>query len=170
LLVLLKDMTNQHGHKVGISIGTRSTGIALLQHGFLKDYKVLVFKKRWSKEKLSTILKKLSSLVTLPGCMVAVKVPRHVYFSRELKELICAIEQFLKDNDVQYRFLTLSDLKEHCFPDLKANKRALSKCMGTKYPQLFLKYQLETKSKHAYYIKLFEATIAAEIISNKDVH
>jgi hypothetical protein len=162
-------MTNQVGHEIGISLGTRSTGLAVMHLGSLKNYKVIVFKNRWSKQKLMSILKRLGSLITIPGCTVAVKVPPAVYQSKSLQDLTAALAKHFKDHNIRYMLLTIDDLKNHCFPNLKANKKELIDWITNKYPELLFKYQLEKKNRHAYYGKLFEATIAAEIISSKNV-
>jgi hypothetical protein len=155
-------------YNIGLSIGTRSIGVAIIQRHELRSYKVLVFKKPWSKQKLRIILQQLRRILTLPGCFVGIKVPPPAYRSRQLKQLLTAVALQLNKQSAQYKLFTIDDLKAHCFPHQKSNKRALLQCIGKKYPQLYLKYERETQNRHAHYTKLFEATIAAELINSEN--
>lgn len=162
-------MRKQGTCNIGLSIGTRRIGIAVIQSTFLQAYKVLTFRGRWSQSKLTCIIDKLAELVLPYGCIVGIKVPQRPYCTQELQEIISVFLELLRRHEIPYRLFTINDLKAHCFPYEKSNKRMLVQCIGTKYQELFFKYQLETSNKHLHYTKLFEATVAAEIVANENV-
>jgi hypothetical protein len=58
---------------------------------------------------------------------------------------------------------SIHDLKAYCLQDTNSHKKELSEYVGNKYPELFVRHLRESKSKNAHYLKLFEATLAAEL-------
>jgi hypothetical protein len=158
------DMIKPENYNIGLSIGTRSIGIAIIRHKQLYSYKVWVFKNAWSKLKLKIILGRLQQILKLPACMIAIKTPSPSYRSPQFKQLLKALLISLKNQNIKYELLTIDDLKAHCFPGMKTNKRAMVACIARKYPQLYRRFERESKNRHPHYTKLFEATVAAEII------
>lgn len=161
-------MTKPTPYIIGISLGTRSTGIAIIQNHSLIYWKIITFKEPWSKKKPQIIVTKLMKLISgHPSNTIGIKIPSNAYCSKELHQLIFAFQSKLSEEQKHYQMLSIYDLKAHCFANEKKNKKALVECIGNKYPELYLKYRKEHTNKNLHYTKLFEAIIAAEIVALK---
>lgn len=154
-------------NNIGLSLGTKSIGIAVLKKQELRDYRVIRFRGIWSQDKKERIIKSILSFISLRHqYAVGIKVPESTYRSRQLNDLLQGLQKSLEQLKIGFELYTIHDLKAHCFPTQRANKKSLISCVGNKYPQLFHPYKRETRNRHAHYSKLFEATVAAELISS----
>jgi Holliday junction resolvasome RuvABC endonuclease subunit len=152
-------------YTIGISLGTRSTGLAIIKNDSLVYWKTISFKQPWSNKKMQTILTKLTQYIDNHSLnVIGIKIPTRPYCSAELLKLSTGFQAVLTAKQRPYRMLTIHDLKKHCFAHEKRNKKALVEMIGNKYPELYLKYQKECTNKNVHYTKLFEAIIAAEIV------
>ncbi|MDB5226637.1 MAG: hypothetical protein JWN78_830 [Bacteroidota bacterium] len=157
-------MTESKTCNIGLSVGTRIIGFAVLCAGTLLEYKVLTFKERWSKTKLVLIVSSLKTLLSRYNIAhIGIKTPAPSYCTQTLLQVIKGLQQELTRMERPFCMYTVDDLKGYCLPDMKGNKKSLSEYVGNKYPELFMRHKRESKSKNAHYIKLFEATIAAEL-------
>jgi len=80
---------------LGISPGTRLTGLALLRDGELTDWRVKTFKGPWSESKLRDIVFALKTYIDDTGVsVVALKKPDVFRTSNGLERLISELKAF----------------------------------------------------------------------------
>jgi Holliday junction resolvasome RuvABC endonuclease subunit len=150
---------------LGISPGTRSTGIAVLRDGRLMQSKVLTFRGAWGQAKMRSILHYLSQCMDRNKVeVVAIKIPDELPLSQAYIRLLGALNVLCERKGMKAVYYTLSDLKKYYCPGRKINKKVLAECVARKYPDLYLELRKEQSNDNPYYHKLFEAVAAAHLL------
>jgi RNase H-fold protein (predicted Holliday junction resolvase) len=154
---------------LGISAGTRSLGIAVLKNGELIDWRMKEFKGKWSKKKLNVILLMVQKYVGKYAAEgIALKVPHSKRSSRQLNQLIAALQEFAKENRVKIKTFTIEELeKKFCPVGVRANSRLLLEYALNEYPFVWPEYSRQKRAKTQYYLKLFEAILSARLSTEK---
>lgn len=149
---------------LGISLGTRHNGLAVVQGKQLEAAQVHSFNARWSKSKLNAILSLYDRYVREYHIhKMIVKIPKASHLSLAIKQIIRAIDMYVKQQGCLVEYTTITKIKSS---ELKIkNKRDLRKIVVELYPMLIYEMQKEIKNQQPYYTKIFEATIAAHIES-----
>ena len=148
---------------LGISLGTRSVGMAVLKDGELLDWKVQCFKGPWSRAKCSLITGRVAKLISYyEASAIALKIPQEAKPSGQVRQLYREIEKLTKKKGLLLHAYSLSDLKEllEC-----ATKEALIQAMAARFPELMHTYHKAQKCRSSYHTKTFEAVACAEVFS-----
>ncbi len=149
---------------LGISIGTRSLGTALLRNNYLTDYRIKTFKETWSPLKLKKILATMEKIIIHEGVTyLALKLPHPKRSSLLLTQLLKGIKAMAENKDIPIKTFFIEDLKS-LYAD-QPNKLALAEYICQKHPQLCIELNKELESNAGYYLKMFEAIAVAELIS-----
>lgn len=147
---------------LGISLGTRRLGISVMQDGELLDWRMTVFKGKWSEVKLGKILGYLRRCINKHSIKVIVlKVPCLIESSPGLQTLITELKEKFTSKDTTVVQYNVTDLKRFCFPNQRCSKKALVEYISQKFPEV---QSISAKEKHnlnPYYIPLFEAITAS---------
>lgn len=144
---------------LGISLGTRYVGIAVLQNKVLIDWKVKAFLSKWSEKKYAHIITSLEQhLTNYELTAVALKLPHPSRSSKNLNRLIDALKRIAKKKDVEIFEYSLVDLKEYYSENGDLDKQELMACVAKSKPELQSVYYLQKRNKQGYYNKVFEAT------------
>lgn len=145
---------------LGISLGTRHIGIAVVNNGELIDWQVCNFPQKWSAQKLKYILQAFEKHINRNKVQaVAVKIPDVLPVSVGFMQLVGGLNVLLERKRIQTQYCTLSELKQHFCPNVKANKARLADCILEKYPDL---HHYKHSSRNIfYYSRVFEALAAA---------
>ncbi len=147
--------------RLGISIGTRTVGIAVAAYRELEEWQVKSFKDSWSKQKLIIICAEIKKLaISYKVKQVLIKLPETG--SAAVSALVHAIEILLQKLSVMVSILSLSDVKQG-WGDNSINKKELVALVVRQYPFLERLYLREQAAKTMYYIKLFEAVALVSI-------
>ncbi len=154
---------------LGISLGTRSIGIAVLQDKTLVEWKMIHFLESWSDRKYKRIILRLLKLIlAYAPTAIALRLPDSTTKCPvRSKRLVEAVKGLAKANHIKLIAYPFSDLQKHYVKDVQLSKRQLL-AYTTKYkPELTPEYYKEEKAKRAYYAKLFEATTVAIMCDKK---
>lgn len=148
---------------LGISLGSRSIGIALMRNGKLVDWQVKSFTDAMNEQKLHFIAGSLMKVVREHGvASVVLKLPLayevHINIVTLKKHLLKAFNA----KDITVECCTLRDIKT-ALSKTVCNKQELATCMVALYPELRFVYLQEQKARNCYYLKLFEAVAALHI-------
>lgn len=147
---------------LGISIGTRSNGVAVLNGSELEAAQVHSLNERWSKGKIAAIIAIYDKYTRKYNIdKIVVKAPKSSHFTLALKQLIKAIDEYVKQQGCLVEYTTIEKIKT-AEPTIK-NRRHIREFVVTKYPELIHEMRKDIKNKQPYYMKLFEATIVADI-------
>lgn len=142
---------------LGISIGTRTVGIAITQHDKLIDWRVKTFTTRWSTEKRDAILKMLKEQICKYSITeIVLKVPSNIQALPNLVELVRSLTKMATMVCVSIRTYTVEDLKLR-YTSERGGKEIVFSAIGHKYPELYHEYKKVKSNRKAYYAKVFEA-------------
>jgi|DEB19_MinimDraft_2_1074335.scaffolds.fasta_scaffold02255_6 Holliday junction resolvasome RuvABC endonuclease subunit len=161
-------MPNTRKTILGISPGTNTMGIALMKGNQLIDWRVKVFEKNWSPQKLDKIINVIHQIINKHNVSaIAIKVVHPNRSSDGLNQLISAIRSLSKNKKVTLFTCSIWDVKTHCLKDGKTNEGIIVEYVFQKHPELHREYQKEINSKNPYYVKGFEAIAIAHMFKGK---
>jgi|SRR5690606_1087629 len=151
---------------LGISLGTRYVGIALLRNGFLTDCRIKPFLSSWSKDKETEILDYLEKYLITNGIQtIAQKFSNPDRSSPQLLDLERGFLKIIDEYQIKIFSYTISDIKELC--QNSKNHHELSDFLSERYPYLYTAYNKERKQRKEYYKRMFEAVAAAHLASRE---
>ncbi|MBZ0098349.1 MAG: hypothetical protein K8F30_04655 [Taibaiella sp.] len=157
------------GGIIGISAGTRRTGIAVFANGTLVDWKVKEWKGRWSREKQKRILDELQELLDYFGpAAVVMKKPDRLRSSHQLNMLTKNISRLVKRKRISIAQYSLYDMQQYFCKGRKNVRQGIADCMVEKYPFLKTAYLRERNSDRGYYTRMFEAIAVGHMRVEKD--
>jgi len=143
---------------LAINPGTRYIGIAVFEGPELLDWRVKVFKGKWSKEKLKKILAsvRLSIERYEPDALVIKRLHR-CRSSANLNLLVTRIKQLARRKGLRAYQYSIKEAETFLIRDYRANKRNLAELLASKYPELMHEFNKEKTNKNSYYLRMFEA-------------
>lgn len=160
--ISLTDMANTI---LGISPGTRSFGIAVLDKEGLSECQVRTFKGQWSKGKMMMILNILEKLYGRYGIEhVALKETLQAQNAKNARELIRHIIARAKRNGISVSRYTIHDLKREVAPSEKHSMEEIMEFLSVTYPMLKNYYLKEKRNLNSYYVPVFEAVAVARVL------
>lgn len=146
---------------LGVSVGTRRNGIAVIKDDELHAAQVHTLNDRWSNHKCAALIALYHKYVRdYRVRLVIVKTPKPSHFTLALKQLIRALDAYVKKQGCLVEYTTIQQMKAQ-EPAIK-NKRELGQVVAERYPILVHEFHRELKLKQPYYTKLFEAVMAAD--------
>ncbi len=153
---------------LGLSIGTRKIGTALMTNAHLDCARVWEFPGRWNEQKLKKIISKIHrKLQKYHVGAIAIKVPTPTHHTEGLKVLIATAKEYCKQNNISWHVCTIKELKSFGRDIESKNKRDLITALAKKYPQLYFKAKKELHNRNRHHTKMFEAVAAAELCASK---
>lgn len=152
---------------LGISLGTRSLGIAVIVENELVDWYIKTFRGAWSEQKKELIMETIDRMLERYTVNAfAVKIPDKIKHFPILVALHNDILTLAKKKEIPASSFTIYDLKRYCGVDV-TNKAELRSKVFESFPELKTEYNKEIEIRNAYYTKLFEATLAAQVAIKK---
>ena len=152
---------------LGISLGTRLLGMAVVYDGELSDFRVRTFYGAWNNDKRTEMIETIQQAVTRYGITkIVVKTPKPFHCSQSITELTNDILQLAEKLKIRVIVCTISMLIRHNKDNSIDTKQSLIQSIIRKYPlhrQLADLYAKERKNHTPYYVKLFEAIACAEM-------
>lgn len=145
---------------LGISPGTKYVGLAIQRNGVLYDWRVKHYKGAWSDDKLEKVANFIENLIIKHIIShVACKVPHASRTSKALTLLIERIRKIANEYKLQFHLYFIDELKDW-FQENIRNKKSLGAYLTIQYPELTRIFVQESKSRHQYHTKAFEAIAA----------
>ncbi len=150
---------------LGISANSRLLAMAIIKDRELYDFKIHLFKEKWSNEKLKRILAHITPCIEQHAIAnIALTIPHAHYQNKETKKLITQIKTVCEKKNCSVTTYTPHSFHS-LFEETRAKKKALMKSLVEKYPELLFPYRKELKNKRRYYHKLFEAVAAGTLLA-----
>ncbi len=149
---------------LGISLGTRRLGIAIVYDERLVHFQMQTFSGPWSDSKLRCILSAIAIHAerhAIGG--ISVKIPDTIPTSKAFSQLIGSLNILSEDMRVKARYFTLSDLKLVHAGTGRTSREWLIESIVKRHPELLPEYNKERRNKEAYYYKMFEAVLCAHM-------
>jgi len=149
---------------LGISLGTRTMGIAVYNNGQLVKWKAKAFYGTWSTAKQKKIIGVLEKVIDhYTVFAIAMKVPSPARSSPELNQLVSTLKKLATQKSIKVRIYSIQELKSYCPAEKKRNKMDLVNWCVEKSPLLFYEYKRIKANHSAYYMKVFEAIVVADL-------
>jgi len=153
---------------LGISLGTRQVGIAILRNNELVDWHLRSFPAQWSKNKLKKIIGEIDTLIHDHSVkIIAVKIPGMLPSFRGFTQLIGALNVLLERKGIKAEYYTLTDIQEHFSPEKKIYKDTIAAVLTDKHPELLTIYSKGKEKRDRYYGKIFDAVAAACLLQQE---
>lgn len=150
---------------LGISLGTRKLGIAVVQGDRVPYFASKAFFGAWSEKKPQRIIALIDRYVSkFQINHIAIKTPRVTVESPKLSALQAIIEQWVIEKGIEIQTYTVTECKQALGLHKRANKEKCMKLLVEQFPPLQSKYEQEMKNKTAHYEKLFEAIAVAHAL------
>jgi RNase H-fold protein (predicted Holliday junction resolvase) len=151
---------------LGISIGTRTSGIAVVRKGKLIAWDVISFRDEWTESKAEKITSRFESILTLHSVKyVVLKIPRPSHHSEAIVELLEKVKALFEYHGCMVEHKTQAEIKR-TLPQI-SNKKDLMVFITNLYPSLSPERSQEMTNKHSYHNKMFEAVLVAHIRKDK---
>jgi len=148
---------------LGISLGTRTIGFAVLQEQKLYDWGIKSFKEKWSNQKLRKIIKALECIIEENEVNhISIKVPKEYETYHSLQILHRALCKNFVDQAISVYTSSLNSIKLWYSIENRSPKSSLEKYIAIHYPVLSSRSDLSNDGKK-YYMKIYEALAAAEM-------
>ena len=152
---------------LGISIGTRVTGIAIINNTELIAWQSHTFPAQWSKAKMEQIINRYEKYIrTHKVTMVVIKIPRLSHHNNALKNLLSKLRSLVSFHGCLMDYTTLNELKT-TLPI--QNSFDIQTFIVRQYPVLLPEYNRERVNKRPYHHKMFEAVLIAHIWKDRDM-
>ena len=149
---------------IGISLGTKTIGVAILFGKELIKWNAHTYPGRWNSKKSKVIINSLSKIfTTYEPTIVAVKVPRDFNLDENINPLIGTINVLAQNFKIRTKYYTLEELKSHYCPNEEINQATLLECIVDRYSELANIYRNSFAGDRAYYAKLIEAVGVAHL-------
>jgi RNase H-fold protein (predicted Holliday junction resolvase) len=149
----------------GISIGTKRTGICVLQNGILIDRNIHNFTGLWSEKKLHFILKCFKRyIVKRKVDAIIVKIPPLKRHTKPITELLQGIEVLAKQHNCEFDLTTKKEIKH--ITTLR-NMNSLIEYARLLYPELLPVFLKGVNDDHSYFKKMYEAILSANIYQER---
>jgi len=153
---------------LAINPGTRYIGVAVFEGQELKDWRVRVFRGKWSKWKLRRIKMLMSDTIDkYEPDVLAIKKLQLYRSSKNLNRLISVIKRLSKRIGLKVYQYSIKDLKVFYSPEEKMNKRKLAQLLAFRYPSLWYEFKRERNNRNPYYTRVFEAAAIGEVCAEQ---
>ncbi|MBS1503652.1 MAG: hypothetical protein JST32_16400 [Bacteroidetes bacterium] len=144
----------------GISIGTRTSGIAVLSKKGLLEWQTLSFKNSWSEEKADFIVRSYERYIKRNKVtVISIKIPPASHVNAAMLMLMEKLVQMLTYHGCMVEYKTKQQLKE-LIPEIHNTKQLINYATAL-YPVLAKNADKESANRNKYYHKMFEAVVVA---------
>ena len=156
-------MNNNSKTTLGISIGGRYFGYAVMKLGDLDDWGNKTFKGAWTDQKLLIMIWAIEKIIDRYDITtINVKTPPFMDRYSSLKKLSDGIKDLASEKNISMKIYTLQDLHKNSKEEVKHTKRNILIQIALKYPYVNHEF-LDNNQKQPYYSKILEAIAIAEL-------
>jgi hypothetical protein len=151
---------------LGISLGSKRSGIAVISYGTLIHWHIHSFFGTWSEKKRDCILDRYESYIKkYQAKRVFIKVPPETHHSPALIDLLKLLLKRCQYHGCMVAYKTKADIKAD-IPEVE-NAHALMQYVANRFPVLSAELEQELQHRQPYHIKMFEAVLVAHIMHQR---
>ncbi|TWI96818.1 hypothetical protein JN11_03931 [Mucilaginibacter frigoritolerans] len=144
---------------LGISLGTTTTGVAILSGGELVFWHTHSFRDRWTDDKAALIASRYERYIhQYRPRLIMVKIPPEHHHSSAIKQLLLKIKSLFAYHGCMVEYTVKEEVKAAIQVN---NHHQLMKYVTEVYPILLPEYDKAVAGKNKYHTKLFDAVMAA---------
>lgn len=154
---------------LGLSLGTRHIGFAILKDNEIRDRRVKTFPDTWSELKLRVIQSTLKKIIQRHGIsVIAIKATHPSRSSVGLNKVLQAIDAISHDSGIPVYSYPIEELERYYSRERHVNKEVLMDAVLAEYPEMIFEHTKEQSRKNPYYVRVFEAIAAARLCSQEN--
>jgi len=151
---------------LGISIGTRNSGIAILDDDKLVKWNTLSFKSQWSERKATRIVARYDRYVRKHSVTaVVLKIPPLTHHTAAILTLIKKLQKMVVYHGCMVEYTTKAGIKQ-ALPEVRNTKDIMAYTTSL-YPVLTESYNQELVNRNRYHTRMFEAVMVAHLYKSK---
>jgi len=151
---------------LGISLGTTTVGIAVMNENELVTYNTHSFRAIWSECKAEAIIARLLEyIIRYRVQVVAIKLPPETHQPVTVTHLFHQLREQCTYHGCMVQTCTKAQLKRS-LPGV-SNTSDLMRYVAQHHPALVPQYEQSLKRKNQYHKRIFEAVIAAHMYDKK---
>ena len=147
---------------LGISLGTRTTGIAVLRHRELLEYRTLTIRAAETHKQAATIARYIMQYRIV---MVVIKIPPLSHLTEKLRKMLKSFASLFEYHGCMVQYKDTEAIKRQ-IPTIR-NKEGLIRFVSETYTVLSPVQARHSANKQNYHYKMFEAVAAAHLYSDK---
>ncbi len=148
---------------LGVSIGTRNVGLAVIRKRKLIDHRIRTFAGKWTQNKCTAITDTMQQIIDRNSItQIVLKIPSPSHCSKNIQQLIDGIQETADRHRITVYRCTIKDLKCRYIEGKRSNKHEVIAALVSKYPELKCRC-VKSKRTYLYHAKLFEAIACAEL-------
>jgi len=153
---------------LGLSLGTRKIGLAVVKNGDLKEWCVKEFKGYWCIAKLKAIMFCVYKFCTLYGITsIAIKIPRKIGKQTGLRRVVSELERYAESQNIQIQKYSQNYLKLwYCGSD-QGDFQKVIEIIVLRKPELVHEHRKEQRNYCGHYEVMFQAVAVALIVSDE---
>lgn len=145
---------------LGISIGTRTIGIAIIRDKELIHWQTKRLRNAWSQKKCELLISFIEQLICQYKVIaIGVKVPPKGHYSKGLIELISELCAIVANKGIPLKSYRIQELKRFC-SQKSLNRIEMMQCIIERFTFLNHNCERELNNRHSYHIKMFEGILA----------
>ncbi|MEO6520604.1 MAG: hypothetical protein ABIN91_02930 [Mucilaginibacter sp.] len=149
---------------LGISIGTKGTGICVLRDGELIDANVHYYHTPWSDLKLRAIVNQYRHYVRRYGVTaIIIKVPPPINHTPAVRRIMAQVEGLAKQYYCEFDLTTKTEIRS----TLSLRSGEIAGFARQLYPELQAIYEKGARNGHGYHKKLYEAVLSAYLFQQR---
>lgn len=143
---------------LGVNPGTRYIGVAVFHGTVLKDWRIKVFRGKWSQAKLTKIGRLVLGLLRQyrPDAL-AIKALHPSKTSRHLTAVVNRIKAVVRKESVEVFTYSIKELEDFLCSGERGNKGVLAERVAAQHPELFPDLDRQKASRNLYHLRMFEA-------------
>jgi len=147
---------------LGISLGTSTTGIAVISGGELTFSHTHSFRDTWTDDKAVLITSRYEHyIIQHRPHITIVKIPPVHHHSSALKQLLQTLKTLFQYHGCMVEYKTKEEMKAE-MPDIQNHHQLMNHCVEL-YPILQPEYNKAVAGKNNYHAKLFDAVMVAHL-------
>ncbi|MBI3365992.1 MAG: hypothetical protein HY033_13945 [Ignavibacteriae bacterium] len=147
---------------IGLSPGSRHIGVAVLQDGTLKEWRITGIRAGMLEQKVQMLRRMLDRLYnSYQPTSIAIKGVRPSKNFLQLNRVTREIKQFAQERDMNMRIFSLGQLKNILKVPNRKDRCFMADVIAEHYPVLYSELQQRIVRNNSYSLKLFEAVVVA---------
>lgn len=155
-------MKQRNSTILGISLGAKRTGVAIISYGTLIHWQLHTFFGTWCEEKSKRILERYENYIKKYAVKrVAIKIPPETHHSAAIIALLKELLKRCQYHGCMVEYKTKAEIKQQV-PEVQ-NSRTLIVYVANRFPILSMEQENELRNKQPWQIKMFEAVLMAHI-------
>ncbi len=160
----------KHKTVLGLSLGTRRIGVAVIRNGDLREWQVKEFKGVWNKRKVEAVVFYIYKLCGFYRTrIIAIRIPKESTNRTGIRRVMFELQEYAEKQGFRLLFYSLTDVRKHYSCKVTAQGKHLAEMLTALKPELSHDLKRDARNLNSYYNSMFEAVAVAVMASDEDL-